>query len=112
MGELLGHSGVRLSRSIRLLCTKVWPVLYQVLTLQQDDGIKVWGLTKEQAIGQLPENGIMHQKIQRFYQAVLNYYPAENSLEEAFSIIENGLAFLDAVQTWWQQRYGSIATRE
>lgn len=105
MSELLGHGGVRLSRSIRLLCTKVWPVLYQVLTMQQDDAIKVWGLSKEKAIGQLPANGAMRQTIERFYQAVLDYYPAEDSLEGAFSIIENGLAFLDATHSWWQQRH-------
>ena len=50
MGRLLGHGGVRMARSIRLLCTKVWPVLYQVLTLQQDDVIRVWCLSKEEAI--------------------------------------------------------------
>lgn len=103
MGNLLGHGGVRLARSIRLLCTKVWPVLYQVLTLQQDDAIGVWGLPREQAIEQLPRNSALSRTIQRFYQAVRIYYPAEDSLEGALSIIDSGIVFLEAAKSWWKE---------
>lgn len=103
IGPLLGHGGVRLARSIRLLCTKVWPVLYQVLTLQGDDVIGVWCLSKDQAIGKLPKGSAMSRTIQRFYQAVRGYYPAEDSLEGAFSVIGSGIAFLEAAKSWWQE---------
>jgi hypothetical protein len=63
MGRLLGHGGVRMARSIRLLCTKVWPVLYQVLTLQQDDVIRVWCLPKGEAIELLPANTSLSETI-------------------------------------------------
>ncbi|MFQ6100156.1 MAG: hypothetical protein ACE5OS_02825 [Anaerolineae bacterium] len=104
MGRLLGHGGVRLVRSIRLLCTKVWPVLYQVLTLQQDDVIRVWCLPKEQAIELLPMNTSLSQTIRGFYQAVQAYYPAEDSVEGALSIIESGIAFHEAAKSWWNGR--------
>lgn len=103
MGRLIGHGGVRLARSIRLLCTKVWPVLYQVLTLQQDDVIGVWCLPKEQAIELLPTNTSLSQTIRRFYQAVQVYYPAEDSVEGALLVIESGVTFLKAAKSWWDE---------
>jgi hypothetical protein len=106
MGKLLGPGGVRLERSLRLLCTIVWPVLYQVLALQARDGspIELWCLTKEQAIRRLPRGTALRNEIERFYQAVWAYYPAEDSLEHALSVIEHGVAFLQAARSWWDQR--------
>ena len=94
MGKLLGPGGVRLERSIRLLCTQVWPVLYQVLTVQagDDDPVDLWCLPKEQAI---------RDEIERFYQSVWDYYPAEDSLEHALGVLESGLTFLQAAGSWW-----------
>jgi len=37
---------------------------------------------------------------------VLDYFPEEESLEGALAIIENGLGFLDAAHSWWQQMCG------
>ena len=101
MGRLLGHGGVRMARSIRLLCTKVWPVLYQVLTLQQGEVVGVWCLPKEEAIELLPANTSLSQTIRGFYQAVREYYPAEDSVAGALSVIESGVAFLKSAKSWW-----------
>jgi len=101
MGELLGPGGVRLARNVRLLCTVVWPVLYQVLTCQRDDAIGVWCLPKEHAIAKLPPDSALHRAALGFYQAVTAYYPAEDSLEGALSVIEYGAAFLTAAKAWW-----------
>lgn len=103
MGKLLGHGGVRLSRNIRYLCTVVWPTLYQVLTLQHDAVINIWGLPKNEAIARVPEDTVLGQTIRAFYQAVRTYYPAERSLEGAFSVIESGFAFLTAAKQWWDK---------
>lgn len=103
VGKLLGHGGVRLARSIRLLCTKVWPVLYQVLTVQSDDPIPIWGLPKKKAIMQLGEQHALAEPIQKFYQSVTDYYPEESSLEGAFSVIENGMTFLGRAKSWWEE---------
>jgi hypothetical protein len=102
-GELLGPGGVRVERSLRLLCTKVWPALYQVLTLleKEPDPIGIWCLTKEQAIERLPRNTALQETIRAFYRAVWEYYPAEDSLENALAVIESGIAFLGAASSWW-----------
>lgn len=113
MGKLLGPGGVRLERSIRLLCTKVWPVLYQVLTLQSPDETpaELWCLPKEQAIRRLPRDTPLRDEIEAFYQAVWAYYPAEDSLEHALSVIEHGVAFLEAAGSWWNQVQPEIGSR-
>jgi hypothetical protein len=101
--ELLGPGGVRLERSLRLLCTKVWPVLYQVLTLYEQEmaPVDIWCLPKEQAMERLPGNTALQDAMQRFYRAIWTYYPSEDSLEAAFSVIESGTAFLEAARSWW-----------
>jgi len=105
MGKLFGPGGVRLERNLRLLCTKVWPVLYQVLTLQQPDSdpVSLWCLPKSEAIDRLPHGSRLHQAIQAFYRAVWAYYPDEDSLEDALLVIQTGLAFLQASADWWQE---------
>lgn len=104
LGSLLGPGGVRLERRLRLLCTKVWPLLYQVLTLQggEEDPIAIWNLPKEQAIARLPEDSTLREAIDRFYRAVWDYYPAEDSLEHAFELVAGGAAFYEAVGAWWK----------
>lgn len=106
IGSLIGPGGVRLSRRIRLLCTKVWPVLYQVLTLQRDNVIAIWGLPKDRAIQLLPRNTMLSQAIRRFYQAVRTYYPAENSVEHAIAVIRSGFVFLEVARAWWNEVSG------
>lgn len=103
-GKLWGPGGVRMERSLRLLCTKVWPVLYQVLTLQEEavDPIGIWCLTKEQAIERLPAKTALQEAIRAFYRAIWAYYPAEDSLENALAVVESGVAFLGAASSWWR----------
>jgi hypothetical protein len=105
MGKLFGPGGVRLERSLRLLCTKVWPVLYQVLTLQnpESDPIALWCLAKEEAIERLPHDGSLCDAIRAFYRAAWVYYPEENSLENGLSLIRTGLAFLQSAEDWWKR---------
>ena len=104
MGKLLGPGGVRLERSIRLLCTKVWPVLFQILTLQDQDSdpIRLWCLSKEEAISRLPHDAPIHDAIQAFHRAVWAHYPDEDSLENALSVFQTGVVFLQAAADWWQ----------
>ncbi|MFX0117256.1 MAG: hypothetical protein ACFFB3_22105 [Candidatus Hodarchaeota archaeon] len=111
IAELVDHGGNRLSHQIRLLCTKIWPMLYHILTLHHADPIRVWGLTKEQAIEILPKNNHLVQTIREFYQAVRSYYPAEESLEKALAVIETGIAFLKAAKSWWNKTRSHILMR-
>ncbi len=98
---LLDHGGGRLSADVRLLCTKVWPILYAVLTVQEGDAIQVWQLTKDEAVERLPADGDLRSRMLAFYQAVLAYYPDELDLEMALRMIGAGTGFLGAVRTWW-----------
>jgi hypothetical protein len=106
--DLFGSGGVLLQRNLRLLCTKVWPILYQVLTLleEETDPIGIWCLTKEQAMERLPSKTALQETIRAFYRAVWNYYPAEDSLENALAVIESGVAFLGAASSWWRYADG------
>lgn len=101
MSGLLGHGAGRFQRKIRLLCTVVWPVLYQVLTLQSNDPIAIWGLPKDRAIEHLPAETDAGRAVRDFYGALLAYYPDESSYNDAFAIITHGLRFLHAAKSWW-----------
>lgn len=111
VGKLLGPDGqrsgtvggVRLARSLRLLCTQVWPVLYQVLTLQEEDVLAVWRLPKAEAIARLPGADGLRAAGENFHRAVLAYYPAEDSLEGALAIMRAGVDFLQAAKSWWER---------
>ncbi|MFL5732906.1 MAG: hypothetical protein ACJ78Q_06860 [Chloroflexia bacterium] len=98
---LLDHGGGRLQRHVRLLCTEVWPVLFQVVSLRQDDPIRVWNLTKIEAMSLLPAGSALDRTIHGFYQALHDYYPTENSVEHGLAVIECGVAFLRAARSWW-----------
>jgi hypothetical protein len=104
MGKLLGPGGVRLERSIRLLCTRVWPILHQVLIVQapKSDPVALWCLTKDEAISRVPDNTPLRNAIQAFHRAVRAYYPGEDSLEDALEVIRTGLDFHQAVEAWWR----------
>ncbi|MGD8399093.1 MAG: hypothetical protein PVG11_09570 [Anaerolineae bacterium] len=102
VSRLLGQGGVRLARSLRLLCTQVWPPIYQVLTLQATDPIAVWRLPKGEAITRLPTGTPLRAAAARFYDAVRAYYPAEESLNGAFDLIASGIACLEAAKRWWE----------
>ena len=99
---LLQHGGGMIERQARLLCTRIWPTLYQVLALQQDDAVRVWGLPKEQAIALLPVQSELSRQIRRFHNAVYAYYNQDHSVDQALEIFESGLAFLQAAKLWWE----------
>ncbi len=104
--DSLLESGIgRLSWNIRLLCTDVWPTVYQVLILQGHDPFIIWSLPKPQAIALLPPGTPLGQTIRAFYQAVQTYYPYEELLMEGLMVIEIGVSFLQCVKTWWNQSF-------
>ena len=108
--NLLSHGSYRLERLIRLHCTKVWPVLYQVVTLQQDDPIRVWNLPKDQVIGLLPMESEVGQAIRAFDAAVRTYYPDERLVTDGLRVLVTGTAFLEAAKRWWLQVASIVST--
>lgn len=93
---LLDHGGGRLAQRVRLLCTDVWPALYQLLITHGGDPIAVWIMTKQQAIDSLPVDGDAAEAIRAFYAAVLSYYPSESSALAGLEVMVHGVAFLRA----------------
>ena len=101
--NLLEHGDDRLLKSVRAFCTAVWPALYQLLTIQKNDGIKIWGLTKIQALELLPINTSLGRTINAYHEAILNYYLNKSSVVNALNVIETGSNFLQNVKCWWNE---------
>jgi hypothetical protein len=98
---LLEHGGMRLARIVRLLCTEVSPVLYQFLSTQNDDAIRIWGLAKDEAIELLTTRPQLKISIEQFYKSVKAYYPTETNIDLAMDIIRSGTAFLTLIKAAW-----------
>lgn len=96
--NLLGHGGGRLARLARLICTDVWPALFQLVIVRGMDPIAAWCLTKQQAMDALPASDQAGAAIRAFHDALLRYYPAEDSVDAALDVLIRGVAFLRAVK--------------
>ena len=81
--------------------------LYQVLTLQHDDPLAVWGLPKRQAIELLPGNSPLRRAIEAFDRALRACYRSEEPVEQALAVIEAGVAFLQTARRWWEEHASS-----
>ena len=91
--DLLQHGGGRFERTVRLACTDVWPVLYQVLCLQQPDPVQVWSLPKRQAIALLPTDSPLHSAIAGFLASVTAYYTGERSVKRGLQVLQDAVTF-------------------
>ena len=101
-GDLLEHGRGRLDRVVRLLCTKVWPVMYSVVGHRSDDPLAVWQLPKDEVISLLPPEGALTSRMQEFYRSVLDYYVNEcKSVDAALTLISTGVRFLEAAKEWY-----------
>lgn len=98
---LLEHGSGRLDRLVRYLCTDLWPMLYQLLTIQEQDGLRVWRLPKPAVIALLRQESQLAQTVHTFYQALYRYYPQATSVEDAIRVIEAGIAFFEEARVWW-----------
>jgi hypothetical protein len=101
--KLLDHGEDRIERCARLMCTIVWPVVFQFLTVMHQDGIRIWNLKKHDAVSLLGEgeNAELGKTAKSFLFSVQSYYPIEQSPEKALSLIENGFALLNEVKLTW-----------
>ncbi|MGO8946324.1 MAG: hypothetical protein ACLQUY_01410 [Ktedonobacterales bacterium] len=102
--DLLQHGGSRFERVIRFACTDVWPVLYQVLCLQQPDPVQVWTLPKRQAIALLPPGSLLQSTIAGFHASVTAYYTSARSVERGLQVLQDAVAFFAAARTWWDMQ--------
>ncbi len=101
---LLDHGDGRLERDVRLLCTRVWPVLFHVLTIHSNDPISAWQLPKDRACDALPEDFGLRRQIREFYESVLTHYREERpGPDTALDLIEKGVACLTSAKRWWER---------
>jgi hypothetical protein len=92
--NLLEQGDGRLARLVRLICTNVWPTLFQLLIVGGADPIATWGLTKREAMERASSGTPSSIAIRAFYEALLRYYPAEDSVDAALDVLVRGVAFL------------------
>ena len=100
INKLIQHGGGRLQRGIRLLVTKVSPVMVQVATVCNPAAVlDIWNLNKRQVIELLPAP--IMTRAQVYFAALDHYYPDETSFADGLATIEQGIGFLRTVKAWW-----------
>jgi len=98
---LLQHGGDKLARNVRLLCTDVWPTLYNLLTVKEHNPLTVWHHPKEKAIALMPSEEPCGSTIRLFYQSIRAYYQSGLPVEKALEAIQHGTSFLKAAKDWF-----------
>lgn len=100
--RLLDHGEDRLHRELRYLCTDIWPTLYHVVSLNADDAVTAWGLTKQAAIACIDAESGLGRAIRLFYTTIVAHYRDGETVDSALASLEQGVAFLDAAAQWYQ----------
>jgi hypothetical protein len=97
--NLMEHGPGRLARHLRLLCTDVWPTLYQLLIVGGDAAIPTWNLPKRMAMDRLRSDTPAARAVRGFFRAICAYFPGETSIDDAaLDAIGHGVAFLSAAK--------------
>lgn len=99
---LLTYSQPRLERHARLMCTDVWPLIFQALALTAPDPIAVWRLTKSEAITRLPIASGLRAGAEAFHRVVTWCYADGRPAAQLLDIIAKGVAFRSAATAWYQ----------
>ncbi len=102
--KLLSHARREsgLHNELRLLYTDAWPTLYHVLSVRGGDPIRVWQLTKRQAVAELETEGEVQLTARTFYDIVTRHYAESEASRSALEAMQAGLAFLGAAARWYQ----------
>ncbi|WP_454189831.1 hypothetical protein [Paenibacillus sp. Marseille-Q7038] len=106
--QLLDHGEDRIERCARLMCTIVWPVVFQLLTVIHHDGTRIWNLKKQEAVSLLSNEPIIGGKAEYFLCSVQSYYPQEQSPEKALKLIEDGISFLKVAKRVWMEHRSEL----
>lgn len=95
--RLLDHGDGKLERTVRLLCTDVWPAFYSfgVWVLNNPD---FWSLPKTQALELLYTiNKPVTEITQIFYDKCVEYYSQDKPTYKGLDLIKTGLDVLNAI---------------
>jgi hypothetical protein len=100
LSALLDHGKDRLTHLIRLLCTKVSSLVYQVLSLEHENAIQIWNMPKNMAIRCLPTEKLKSHA-EAFYIHAKSYYPQETSIYDALEMVKYAVLFFDNIKKWY-----------
>lgn len=92
--RLLDCGEGRFDREVRYICTDVWPTLRYLLILQSVEPLRVWGMTKTEAIATLSKWGEVGIQAREFHEAVVTHYTTGESVKTGVEVLERGLRFL------------------
>jgi hypothetical protein len=90
-----------LSYTVRQLCQTIWPVIYHVASLQQEDAFAVWRLPKNRLIHLFSVEHTLGRTVREFDAAMRLYYPSEESVDAALDLIQAGVNVLQSASDWW-----------
>lgn len=90
-----------LSHTIRQVCQTIWPVIYHVASLQQEDALAAWRIPKTRVIHLFPIEHTLGRTIRAFDAALRRYYPTEASVDLALDLIQAGVSVLQSASDWW-----------
>ncbi len=97
---LLEPGGGGLEYQLRELCSRTWSMLFHLLTLLQKDGIRVYSLSKSEALEMLPADSEFKQSIHSFMTALRACPPGRATPDKALNAITQGVRFLRSVRSW------------
>jgi hypothetical protein len=100
--DMLTYGRQRLERHARLLCTEIWPLVFQILTLESANPIAVWRLPKTEAVPLTPETCDVRALAQAFLGAVCAAYEQSFAAERFLALFAAGIAFRHAAVEWYQ----------
>ncbi|MCH5585538.1 hypothetical protein MK805_11310 [Shimazuella sp. AN120528] len=107
LSSLLDHGKDRLTHLIRLLCTRVSPLIYQILAIEHENAIQIWNMPKNMAIHCLPKQQLK-ESAGAFYNHANAYYPKETSIYEALEMVKHAVLFMRHAKNWYEEKMRSI----
>lgn len=90
-----------LSHTVRQLCQTVWPVIYHVASLQQEDALTAWRLPKNHLVQLFSVEHSLGRTVREFDATMRLYYPAEASVDAALDLLQAGVNVLQSASDWW-----------
>lgn len=101
---LLDHGEHRLSRQVRILSTRLGPVMYQVASLQLGDGLAAWQRTKPEIVEVLSSDSIIGKPLRQWMDTITRYHADGEPAPSALTALASGVAFMDAASNWYRAR--------
>lgn len=97
------HQG-DLSNTVRKLCQTVWPIIYHIASLQEEDALAVWRLTKNRIVHFFSIEHAIGRSIRTFDTTMRLYYSSGMSVDAALDLMQAGVNVLQSAAHWWRTK--------